>query len=88
MIPSALEQAHLQIEARRESDTADMVWGKLVTKDGRDYQIDDYRIEGKVVRILTAHEHKQIIIPFESMASIELGEPSGRERRLPSAEGA
>ena len=61
-----------------------MTWGKLLYKDGSKLDVDDVQIVGAAVRVMTAHEHKERIIPLWNVSEVTQGEPNGKEWKLDS----
>ena len=59
-----------------------MAWGKLHTKDGKDYKIDDYRGRDGLVEVILAHSHKRVVVPAENVSSIQQGNPNGWEKKF------
>jgi hypothetical protein len=59
------------------------MWGKLKLKNGAEYDIDDYRIEGSFITVLTAYDHITRIFPCDEIGDIEETHfKSGTEKKL------
>jgi hypothetical protein len=59
-----------------------MVWGNVIYKSGDKLEIDDYEVIGAAVRVVTAHSHKEKVIPLSDIVEIAQGKPNGMEEKL------